>query len=240
MDQNLVCEYLGRCGGCPLGQLSISEQRHQKLQNIVAAFPGVPVRILSSPSQVRDRADLVWESDEQGQRIGLLELRDRRVLDLHACPMMSPRLESFFKEFRKIIPPIQRGSVRLRVAHEGRSPSFGAWLDFANLDVKNLFEEKSYLRRLSDLAFVEIGQRRKALIWEDGKPQLRDPELHPWFETYGVQETSIALYGPVGGFSQAGFAINRLLVNAVVQAACQLELENWVELFCGNGNLPWS
>ena len=110
------------------------------------------------------------------------------------------------------------------------------WLDFANQDVKTLFQEREYLRWLSDLAFVEIGQRRKHLVWKEGAPKLVDPELHAWFETYAGGGLAIPLYGPVGGFSQAGFAANRALVNSVMRAVQASGVNHWVELFCGNGN----
>jgi 23S rRNA (uracil1939-C5)-methyltransferase len=147
--------------------------------------------------------------------------------------MMSPRLEAFFHEYRSRKPPIAKGSVRLRVSPSGER---GVWLDFANNDVKNLFEEKEYLRWLSSLAFVEIGQRRKHLVWKEGAPKLADPELRPWFETYGPGGEAIPLYGPVGGFSQAGFEANRALVGAVISLAQEAGAKDWLELFCGNGN----
>src|SRR5207248_3100271 len=142
-------------------------------------------------------------------RLGLYGMGSREVVDLQECPMMTEPLENWFKEFHKRAPPIKKGSVRLRVSPQGER---GVWLDFANQDVKKLFDEKTYLQWLSENAFVEIGQRRKALVWRDGQPKLVDPVLKPWFETYDANLQAIPLYGPVGGFSQTGFAANRELV----------------------------
>lgn len=166
-------------------------------------------------------------------RLGLYGLNSHETVALSECPMMSSSLEAWFQEFRKVAPPIRKGSVRLRVSPAGER---GVWLDFANQDVKTLFEERDYLKWLSSLAFVEIGQKRKKLTWKDDAPKLIDPELKPWFETYGPQLEAIRLYGPVGGFSQAGFSANRELVRSVSAAAEKSGLQSWVELFCGNGN----
>ena len=148
--------------------------------------------------------------------------------------MMSEPLERFFFDFKKIVPPIRKGSVRLRVSPSGER---GVWLDFANADVKALFDEPSYLNALNALAFVEIGQRRKSLTWREGRPKLVDPELRSWFQTYGPDGVAIPLYGPVGGFSQAGFEVNRLLVGEVTRLATASGCPEWLELFSGNGNL---
>lgn len=228
----LKCEYVGRCGGCSWGHQQPILQIEQKIAQVRGVFP--QARFAFTPTErVRDKVDLVWEEG----RLGLYELPKEneraRILDLAHCAMMSVGLEAFFKEFRKLKPPIRKGSVRLRVSPQGER---GAWLDFANQDVKTLFEEKNYLRALSEIAFVEIGQRRKHLIWKDGAPKLADPLLKPWFETYDAQGKAIPLFGPVGGFSQAGFQANHALVEAVIRAVKRAGISRWLELFSGNGN----
>ncbi len=171
----------------------------------------------------------MWENS----RLGLYALQAREVVDFSTCPMMSPALEQWFIEFRQRDPGVLKGSVRLRVSPRGER---GVWLDFSNQAVKMLFEEREYLQWLSARAFVEIGQRRKTLSWVDGKPRLVDPTLKPWFETYDENFRAIPLYGPVAGFSQAGFAANRVLVEAVAQMVAASGVRDWLELFSGNGN----
>jgi 23S rRNA (uracil1939-C5)-methyltransferase len=226
------CEYLGRCGGCRVA----GSTHDEKLASVRGVFK--EVRFTYAPeARVRDRADLVWEKREGRMHLGLYGLDSRDVVDIVSCPMMTAPLEKFMQEFRLRPPPITKGSVRLRVSPKGER---GVWLDFANSDVKTLFEEKEYLKWLSAIAFVEIGQRRKALIWKDGQPKLTDPVLNPWFESYDADGRPIQLYGPVGGFSQTGFAANKALIAAVADAVANAEkrvsLTGWLELFCGNGN----
>lgn len=226
---SLNCEYIGLCGGCAWADQAVSDQHARKIEVVREVFPDA--RFVHAPVVgVRDRVDLVWDNG----KLGLYSLNEpRTIVDLKRCPMMTAALEEFFKKFRSKAPPIKKGSVRLRVSPQGER---GAWLDFANNDVKTLFEEKEYLKWLSDLAFVEIGQRRKALTWVDGQPKLKDPQLKPWFETYDAEMRAIPLYGPVGGFSQAGFKSNRALVAEVARVVKQSNVNSWVELFCGNGN----
>ena len=229
MDTRVLdCAYSGVCGGCAWAGRPLGEQKEEKLNEVRTLFPGADF-VYSPLSRVRDRADLVWEDG----RLGLYKLNERSILDIESCAMMSPALEDFFKTYRSRKPPIGKGSVRLRVSPKGE---WGVWLDFANQDVKSLFEEKEYLRWLSSIAFVEIGQRRKHLIWKDDQPKLVDPELRTWSETYAEDGSAIPLYGPVGGFTQSGFEANRALVGAVVELVKKSGVTDWVELFCGNGN----
>lgn len=198
------------------------------------AFLNCEVQFRYTPiSRVRDRADLVWEDG----RLGLFGVEgSSTIIDIASCPMMTDELERFLKDFRKKAPPgVKKGSVRLRVSPSGER---GVWLDFANVDVKSLLDDKEYLRWLSALAFVEIGQRRKALVWREDLAQwkLTDPVLKPWFETYDKEGLPIPLYGPVGGFSQAGFASNRALVTVASEMALSTGENNWLELFSGNGS----
>lgn len=231
-DAIFECSYIGKCGGCPWGQTAHPRQLEQKFELVKGIFPAAKFTF-SPVSRVRDKVDLIWEEG----RLGLYEIPREgergKILDLEHCVMMSEPLEQFFKEFRKIKPPVRKGSVRLRVSPQGER---GVWLDFANQDVKTLFDQRTYLEELTKIAFVEIGQRRKALIWKDGAPKLTDPVLKPWFETYDAEGKPIPLYGPVGGFSQTGFAANKELIKAVQKAVKASGITRWLELFSGNGN----
>lgn len=233
VDNGHFCPLVGKCGGCPWGEMPLHQQRQQKLATVKSLFSGISPEVLDLPSVgLRDRVDLIWEDGRLGL-YGRSSSGERTLVDVPTCPALSPALENFLKAVRERRPPVRKGSVRLRVSPSGAR---GIWLDFANQDVKNLFEEREYLNWLGELAFVEIGQRRKSLKWVDGAPKLRDPELRPWFESYDSHFRPIPLYGPVGGFSQAGFVANRALVTAVCRAAEASGVGRWVDLFSGNGN----
>jgi 23S rRNA (uracil1939-C5)-methyltransferase len=152
---------------------------------------------------------------------------------LQGCPQMSPALESWLHDFRKLDFPIERGSVRLRVAPNGQR---GAWLDFANVDIKRLLDERTTLDLLRNQAVVEIGQKRKRLIERDGALKLADPVLEPWFETYIDGEKPISLYCAIGSFTQPGFAANKALVKEVRSQVHATGAMSAVEFGAGIGN----
>ncbi len=138
-----------------------------------------------------------------------------RIVDLPECPQLSAALQTFLTDFRKIQIPVERGSVRLRVSPSGER---GVWLDFANIDIKRLLEERTSLEHLQEVAFVEIGQKRKSLIEKDGQLKLGEPTLQPWFETYieddmGGPEVAVPLFTCIGSFTQPGFVANKALIH---------------------------
>src|SRR5207237_153904 len=142
----LECQHGGQCGGCPFAKRDFAPE--EKLRGVRALFPQAEIRY-QPHSRVRDRADLIWENVAGEMRLGLYGLEKRETLALNECPMMSVPLENWFQQFRTQAPPIKKGSVRLRVSPGGEH---GVWLDFANQDVKALFEEKTYLEWLSSKA----------------------------------------------------------------------------------------
>jgi 23S rRNA (uracil1939-C5)-methyltransferase len=226
-----LCLYQGRCAGCAWLGKAVSEQRREKAFALSGKHIPEKIQWVDCGNMgLRDRVDLTWEDG----RLGLFELGDaRRIVDLENCPMLSSGLQSWLETYRMRTPPIQRGSIRLRVSPQGLR---GVWLDFSNQDVKKLFEEKEYLLWLSSRAIVEIGQRRKRFVWIDGQPKLREPQLEPWFETPGPGGRKIPLYTTIAGFTQTGFRANEALVGEVVSQASKSNEKKWLELFAGSGN----
>lgn len=241
--QFLTCSYASICSGCDWLLKPASEQRELKL----AAFREVWHRTLGStadlPSTIdfvettlgasRDRVDLMIDRRSGTQKVGLFDRFRTGLVDLQGCPQLSPSLESWFQEFRQIQFPVQRGSVRLRVAPDGTR---GAWLDFANVDVKTLLDERNVLNQLRELAIVEIGQRRKRLVEKEGRLKLEDPVLAPWFETVAFDGRRIPLYSTIGTFTQPGFGVNAALVNEVLQTLSAVNFKTVAEFGSGIGN----
>ncbi len=232
MSNELLCSKFGVCGGCGWGGRPLIDQQAEKLAMVKEIAPDALI-VFAPLKGIRDKVDMVWAEVDGEMRLGFYGLKQRDPVDVDSCPMMTDALSDFYRQFRKMAPPIKKGSVRLRVSPDG---DWGVWLDFANEDVKHLFEEKTYLRSLSEIAFIEIGQRRKALEWRDGQPKLGEPILKPWFQTYDANFKPITLYSTVGGFSQVGFNANQALVRAVVHSVESTKLRFWTDLFCGNGN----
>lgn len=246
---SIDCELAGQCSGCSLigipyaTQLEKKKEAYQKAATRLGVRVPETLEITSAGEQgLRDRVDFSFRRDPQSgvARFGLYDLVSRKdLLDITRCPQLSPELNGWLELFRAALPPIlEKGSFRLRIAPDG---SRGAWLDLANLDVKQLLEERIWLERQHELAsLVELGQRFKPLVREERSGALRlakAPEPRAWFETYlGDQLTPSPLFGCVGSFTQPGFKANRVLISSVRELATDLSGARVLELFSGLGN----
>ena len=235
----LACQYAEQCAGCPWIKTKYSDQLLQKKTalNLALNSQGIetpPTELLSIQThEIRDRVDLTIKNVLGQMRVGFFNAESKEILDIEFCLQMSPNLNLWYQEFRKALPPINQGSVRLRVSPNGER---GIWLDFANLDVKNLLEEKTWLSALMGKATVEIGQKRKVLGIKEDRLRLLDSEPKKWFETYDANGLPIPIYSAIGGFTQTGFAANKKLVATILDFAKSTKLTEWTELFCGSGN----
>lgn len=231
----MSCKLADICSGCPWISTAYEEQLSKKRDAFVLAWQalGFSEQSFSIASAgalgTRDRVDLQLRS---GSVLGLYESNTREVVSIVDCPAMSPQLENWFKDFKSDLPSIEKGSVRLRVAPDGTR---GVWLDFANEDVKRLFEERVWLERVLQKGVVEIGQRKKRLTWNEGRPRLVDPQLQPWMTTRW-NDWVAPLWMTVGSFSQPGDKVNQLLVDTVMRQVSPLPQKQWLELGAGSGN----
>ena len=180
---------------------------------------------------LRDKVDLQLSRDGGAVALGLKARGGGAVVDQPDCPLLSAPLQGWVHDLRADLPPLDRASLRLRVGPDGRR---GVWLDAANLDIKSLLEDGAWLRRQT--AAVELGQRHKRMVWVEGRARLGEPVLEPWFQTW-VRGQPAPLYTTVGGFTQVGWAANRVLVDRVLAGAAGLGASDWVEVGAGAGNL---
>jgi len=232
------CKYKEKCSGCQYLGLTLEEQHQHKVRELSDLLAGAQIPFKSSIDLVspgaawlRDRADLVWE---QG-RLGLYEKNTRQILDIEQCQQMSPALQAWLAEVRKVNWPIRKGSLRLRVGPQGQR---GIWLDFANVDVKALLDEGTLLRGLLNQAVVEIGQRHKILTLVDGVLKLKDPMPQVWFQT-SLAGHAVDLYCSIGSFTQTGFVANAALTSVIEQWLSETGARHVLEFGSGIGNLSF-
>ena len=258
---SLECKYAGTCSGCDWAKVPYSEQRTRKIQSL-REWTGIQdVEFISvGESGLRDRADLVLKWTGGTFHLGLWSLGgfdSRELVDLDDCPMMSSELRPWFLEFRKslkLLPAslgevIRVGSVRIRVGLRGER---GLWLDFSNVSVKALLEERTWLESLLSMGVVvEIGQRRKVLVRKGDRLGLDEGLPREWFASWDMLERApIPLSLSVGGFSQPSVRANRALVEWVARAVLEVARLNSgesarrttcvMELGAGNGNLTFA
>ena len=244
MDESLICSYHLSCSGCSDWKTSFEEQFKIKVQTVLDQIQTTGLQIRPSFDQIlidsshfelkdrglRDRLDFQILNGKWG----LWDQKKEDLVDVDICLQLSPHLQAWLSDFRKINIPIEKGSFRLRVCPEGQR---GLWMDFSNEDIKKLFEEKITLQKLEHLALVEIGQRRKALVFQNGKPQLlKEPRLHAWNRTW-VDEKPFPLFSRIADFSQVGDQANFQLIQALTSLL--RPGQQLLEFGSGNGNLSF-
>ncbi len=232
ITMKLDCAYQNQCSGCSWIGRSYAEQKSEKLSFLYTQL-GERSKIgwlTAGDRELRDRVDLTWV---RGEGLGLYHLSERRIVDIEKCVMMSPALQSWYEVFRSIeIPIVNKGSIRLRV---GLNNLRGVWLDFSNVDIKALLDEKNYLEKLLSLGHVEIGQRRKVLSHRNGELKLIDPIPMEWFSTL-VNDKEVGLKCSIADFTQPSMAVNKILVQGVVDILKSKKIKTAIEFGSGIGN----
>ncbi len=229
----LRCPYQNQCSGCEYLHLDLEQQKQAKIESLKSLAKG-PVNYRSFGLQeLRSRLDFVILNG----KIGLYQKNSSEVVDIEKCLQLSPALQSFLSDFRKIRWPVKKASVRLRVSPQGKR---GAWLDFANADIKRLLEEETIFTQLQQICFVEIGQRHKALI---RKPQtgnwgLGDPQYHHWSNSWCVDQ-EVPLFSTVGSFTQPSHVSNQLITQTLSKWFSEIKPEHVLEFGSGIGNLTF-
>lgn len=232
-----VCAYQDLCSGCQLLGIPYSEQKGRKILHLTELLKshgiGHPETEWLSAGAFynRDRLDFTWGQN----RLGLFSQAKSEIVDLEKCLQLSPALQDWLTEFRKIRWPMAKASFRLRVSPEGTR---GVWIDTANIDVKVLLEEKSILEDLTRKAVVEIGQRRKIAHFVNSEWKLRDPEFHPWFQTW-MKDRPIDLFCQIASFTQPSLQANHLIATRLRDWMQELGSLRVIEFGCGIGNLSF-
>lgn len=235
-DTKVLCPYKDDCSGCQFLEMPYGAQTDAKKTQLLELFRGSnlsylkPLKVLSAgAAHLRDRLDFSLENG----RLGLYHKGRREIVDLKNCAQLSPELQEWLTEFRKIQWPFTKGSIRLRVGPQGQK---GVWLDFANVDIKTLLDEKSILQSLQEKAFVEIGQRRKVPVWTGNEYKLRDPELHVWFQTW-MKDRPVDLYCQVASFTQPSLKANKIICDVINGWIGSFPQSRIIEFGSGIGNL---
>lgn len=236
LQNKVECPYKNTCSGCQLLDIPLSEQQQQKKEELKRLLGAARIRTPShidllslGPSHLRDRVDLVFHEGT----LGLYKKNSRDLVDIEECQQLSPNLQDWLSEVRQYAWPIKKGSLRLRVGPQNQK---GIWLDFANIDIKTLLEEKKLLQILEEKAIVEIGQRRKVPSFNGAAYKLKEATPKIWFQTW-TQNKAVDLYCSIGSFTQPSLKANRLLVKTLEGWIEKSGAKNILEFGSGIGNL---
>ena len=110
--QTPPCRHFGPCGGCTLQHWADPPYAAWKTGQFRTAlaragFADPPVVALArTPPAARRRIDLALRRDGERILVGLHQRRSRAVVDMHACPILHPRLFALAGALRGVLPRI--------------------------------------------------------------------------------------------------------------------------------------
>tara|TARA_Y100000817_G_scaffold161426_1_gene126157 strand:+ start:202 stop:1317 length:1116 start_codon:yes stop_codon:yes gene_type:complete len=236
----MECKIYESCSGCQIMHIPYEQQLKDKANEALTrlGLEHSPGMVSGGKFQYRSRLDFTFERIGESFRFGLYSKERGGLVDIDTCPVLDDELNQALSFFRNNPPPIvEKGSVRIRISP---AKDWGIWLDFSNINVKQLFDEKEWLSTINNKFIVEVGQRNKRLIWDGSRFKLIDPVPHDWFVTpIDGGELDLPLYTTIGGFTQSGFDGNKQLVKTVLEFSQDNSITNWVELFGGSGNFTF-
>ncbi len=228
---NQICRISNECPGCQLWGVPFDQQIQQKVNHLYQLFQNefkdkaaIEYATIAEYG-LRQRFDFVYKNNSYGL------IHNSEIIPIKTCLQLNPQLQNAYSQLLAVQFNIRIGSIRLRVSpHE---PKAGLWLDFANTDIKNLLVEKTILHKLSENFFIEVGQKRKSIDFENSPPEqlkLKDPIMKKWFSTL---DNPLNCY--VGSFTQPSSATADTITETLLGYIDSKEASIVWEFGCGIG-----
>ncbi|MBL7542371.1 MAG: class I SAM-dependent RNA methyltransferase [Bdellovibrionaceae bacterium] len=234
---SLNCKYLEVCRGCPLGGMEYEQQKNHKkkmfldrLENHLSPAARKNTQyefVFPVFDHYRTRSDFIFQNGQLGWYTA-----ERQFLAIEECTLQTRELNEFAQMVGKLDWPIQKGSMRFRVAPDGKR---GLWLDLANVDIKTILSAPTLLPSLIDQGIViEMGQKGKQVIQED-QIKFVDPIPYPWFATE-YENKSVPLKTLISSFTQTNPILNVHMIQLVKKYLHPLRFDQIIEFGSGTGN----
>ncbi len=220
------CPVQLRCGGCDLMTLGYVAQVDAKAGILREAltrtgrFEQLPeLRFVASPEPLHYRTRIRLHV-ATGARLGFYAAQSRDLVEIPGCLVAHPELDAALRTLRDIArrharDVAQLSELELRVAPGG-----------PRLSVHLVPAERSFdpaLPLVAALArFFEVSIAERA----------SDPERDQRYPLPG----GVQLRVPGGGFNQVNWAVNQLLVQALLDGAERVSALSFCDLYCGAGN----
>ncbi len=229
---NICPHFLKNCGGCAHWNIDYNAEVQLKKDHLKSKLnSAIEIRVkFPSTSRVRTRFDFTIADEKMG-----LYSKNRELIDLNSCNVLHPELEKAYQFLRDFLAKnsfnVTKGSLRVRI--NPALDKWGLWIDFSNVDIKRLLEEKSLLARLSEKFIIEIGQKKKRLdLTSLGKDQLKlmDPKPENWFTTLSEE-----LLCSISSFTQPAPETADLLTTEILKWIGNVKPERVIEYGCGIG-----
>lgn len=227
-----ACPVAHRCGGCVFQHVSPAAELEWKSLQLTNALhrAGVPVETVRAPVRsplfgYRRKARLGVRRVNELVLTGFREAFSGRVVDMHACPVLDPRLSALIDPLREII-----GASSIPAAIPQVEVAAGD--DATALVLRHL----EALTTDDEAAFATLLQRGASAVWlqSGGPDSLRHLAGSRDLLSYANPDFGLLYrFGPLE-FVQVNPHINRALVRAAVSALHGHE--KVLDLFCGLGN----
>jgi 23S rRNA (uracil1939-C5)-methyltransferase len=237
------CPMLHSCPGCQnpwsphyakhvLGKTS-DWRNHAKLAGLSLPGEGVTVHA-PNPFHQRTIISATLSREAGRNAVGFSSSNPRSIVDLPGCPLLSVELNGFWQHMRSLWPNIQYGPFKLR-QFKG---SFGVWLDWPRRVLDYFLKEERLLRRILEVATVEIGQKYATVLPGPRGLITTDDLTGCWQSTIDQKGEEKPLFSAIGSFSQPGPGYNQRLLETLRAHLTAIHAKgHWLELGAGCGNL---
>ncbi len=226
------CPHFGLCGGCALQHLPADLYAASKTAWLRAALerqgladaPIRPIRLL--PPGTRRRARLTLRRPRAGAvEIGFRARASHRVIDMHRCAVLHPRLMA-------LVAPLRRLAEKI-IAPDGEAAAT-ATLAESGIDLLLDLAQKPALAALEALAEFARAEDLARLAW-----RTRGEEPAPVAQHRPVRVTmgGVAIDLPYDAFLQASAEADLELIAAVLEAASGAR--HIADLFAGIGTFTF-
>jgi 23S rRNA (uracil1939-C5)-methyltransferase len=197
------CPHFGPCGGCTLQHWRDEPYAAWKAGLIAAALRTDPPPLARTPPEARRRIDLAIRREGPQIRIGLHGRRSREIVDMHACPILHPRLFAIVQALRPVLLRLtglrREGSALLNLLDSG--PDL-----LLRTDAPLSAADRTLLARFAE------AQGMPRVSWAGRGQSEPAAQLRPATHDFDGQRTEL----PPGAFLQASRDGERAIVDAVL------------------------
>lgn len=220
----IKCSYFPECNACSDWETPYSLHKDKKIAHLQLLLNENNLKVdnidfvTAGEHSLRHKADFVYQYQDTKSQFGFYT-KNRTLLDIEHCLQMSPSLQKAFDVFRSVEIKfkdtfVRKGSVRLRVNPDNR---FGCWLDFSNIDIKNLLDDGVYFKQLMQKNFkIEVGQKKKQVVQEpDGSLKLKNRPPEFWFQSFDQQGQALNINCHISSFTQPSWITGQKLIESI-------------------------
>lgn len=232
------CAHFGVCGGCSLQHLAENQQIAEKQNLLLEQFRRIgkvePQTIwepLTGPLwgyRHKARLGVKWVAKKDKMLVGFREKSSGFLAELESCPVLHPQVGEHLYDLAEMIG---RLSIKERVPQvevavgEDRAALVFRVMEPPNTDDLAIFRE--FGERFGfDIYLQPKGPDSIFVLWPENPPPL----------TYALPQAGVEFRFQPTDFTQVNVAINRNMVQRVVDVLDPQAGENILDLFCGIGN----